>query len=577
MIASTTYLLSLTPTLSVIASFALANRKLRLPTGEYFVVLGAALALAHVILGAIIAELGLNAPALLHGFIVITLLLGAAAVCSIFFLVVCEGSYLTKSSFWPQVALFLVILSLYFAWSNLPAQAWDSLDAWLMQASRFTASQGAWKEGSAYFYDQRHPFTIPALAAASVWAASTEGVAGLTLLLWSIAGLSMALVCFGYARYRQIDSKIAAALAYAVLMTPLLENHYLLFGYADIWLAAIFVAALAVFDIGIRSQSGVSIIFGALLLLALLFLKNIGIVFAATLLLVVGVIFAVSKISLKMLVAYIAGICALAILSLEREPSKIESVFDVRLQGSYLDLSSKRCAAALNDKFYVNIVPKNPADLKPIVSKWVASKYPGRDVRVFTKDFSSVSFSGERCNFKIDLGDYDKQLIRVGQLSEKNHPNWMGILVPGADQYSIRAIGLSVQIGEIIVVSGIGRHMILELSSPAQVGRNFFHAHFMNSSYSLWTSLLLLSTWFYWFGHMQLSIRDAFPLLSAWALIGLLLSSQVFIIDFFNTSLPVNDSRYSRFILWLPAAVFLATIPLLRAEGVAGPQKGSSP
>ena len=567
MISVTTYFLPLAPTLFVIASLALANRKMRLPTGEYCVFLGAGLALAHVITGAIIAALGLNAPALLHGFIAMLLVLGAAAVCTVVFLVVWQSSCLKKQTFWPQITLFLAILSLYFAWSNLPTQAWDSLDAWLMQSRHFTAFQEAWKGGSPYFYDQRHPFTISALAATSVWTASAEEVAGATLLLWSTACLSMALVCFGYARYWQIDNRVAAALAYAVLMTPLLENHYLLFGYADIWLAAILVALLAVFDISIRSQSRASIIFGGLLLLTLPLVKNIGIVFAATLLLVVGLIFVLSRISFKLVVACIAAICIVAILSVEHGPSKIESVFDVSIEGNYLEISSKRCVpAAFDDKFLVTIVPQNPADLKTVVSKWVAAKYPGVDFKVFEKDFSSVRSPDGRCYFNIDLGDYDRKLIRVGQLSERNHPNWMAILSPGADQYSIRALGVSVQIGEIIVASGVGRHMILELSSPAKVGRSFFHAHFINSSYSLWTSLFLLATLCYCFGYKRLRVQEAFPLLAAWALIGVLLSSQIFVIDLFNTSLPQNDTRYSRFILWLPAAAILATVPLFGAR-----------
>lgn len=570
MIAVTTFFLPLAPTLLVIASLALANRKLRLPAAEYCVLIGAGVAFAHVIWAAAIAVLGLNAPVLLHGFITMTLALGAAALCVIAFLSLGAYSSLTQSTLWLQVALLAAPLAIYFAWGSLPAQAWDSLDAWLVEASRFVAFQEGWLVGSPYYYDQRHPFTISALSATSVWTASTDEFAGVTLLLWSIACLSMALISFGYALYWQVDRRIAAVLAYAVLMTPLLENHYLLFGYADIWLAAVLVATLAVFDIGIRSHSRPFITFGVLLLLALLLLKNIGIVFAVTLLMVVGCIFVASKISFKLLVAFIAATCFLAILKVEHGSTKIESVFDVSIEGDFLEISSKRCGPeAFADKFIVTVVPENPADLEPVVSKWVAAKFPGLDVKVFRKKLSSVISPLGKCDFNIYLGDYDKKLIRVGQLSESNHPNWMSILIPGADQYSIRGLGLSVQIGEIIVVNGVVRDMILELSSPVKVARNFFHAHFLNSSYSLWTGLLLLATLYFSFAYRRLGVQEAFILIASWSLLGVLLSSQIFVIDLFNTSLPQSDTRYSRFILWLPTAALLATLSLFGAGGAS--------
>ena len=562
----------------VVALLAIANRQLKLRTAEYLVFLGAGLSLAHVVLGAIIAVFGLNAPELLQVFFTMVLVLGAAAVCAIAYSVRLQNAPLTKSIVWPQVVLCLFLLAIYFAWRDLPAQAWDSLDSWLMQAGRFTKFVEVWNGGSPYFYDQRHPFTVSALAASTVWTGAATEIAGLTMSVWSIAYCSMALVCFGYARYWQVDTKIATLAAFAVLTTPLVENHYLLFGYADIWSATVLVSAIALFSIGLSSQKKTFIVLGFLLLLALAAVKNTGAVFSAALFLVIVLMRVLPKLPFRLFLAFGLVLPVLVILSVERGSPEIKSVFDVRLDGNELEISNKRCTpAAFDDKFLVTVVPNDPEDLEPLVTKWVAAKYPGLDFKTLKKQFSSVSSSDGTCEFNIELGAYDKKLIRVGQLSNTNHPNWMGILIPGATQYSIPAIDISMQVGDRVVISAIGRYMILELRSPADVGKNFLYAHFVNSSYTLWTLLLLLSTAWYYFGHKRLTVWAALPLFAVWSLLGLLLCSQVFIVDFFNTSLPDNDTRYSRFILWLPATVLLVAAPLLSARELTKSSQTSPP
>ena len=558
------YFAMFSPLLSTVALVASADRKYILGSGHYSIALGAGMAATYVLVGSITAFLGLHAPLFLPPFFMMISLAGFAGIAGIFYLAISKPSALkTPALIWPWVAVLLFIMAAYFGWSSVPAQSWDGLDLWLREGGRFVVSQTKASTSQPYFFDQRHPFTVAALAAWSVWPASSQQTISLTLLLWSIASLSMALICYGYARYWQIDTRIAVLVALAVLMTPLIENHYLLFGYADIWFAAILVAAIAVCGIGFSSQKRAVILLGFLHLLALAAIKNTGSVFALTLFLVIGLMFVLPKFPFRLLLAVGVVLFSLVILSVERGSPEIKSVFDVRLDGSELKVSSKRCLpAAFDDKFLVSVVPQNPEDLKPLVTKWVADKYPGLDFRVFKKQFSSVSSPDGTCEFNIELGAYDKKLIRIGQLSNTNHPNWMGILIPGATRYSIPAINISMQVGESVLISAIGRYMILELRSPADVGKNFLHAHFLNSSYTLWTLLLLLSTTWYYFERKLARAQDAFPLFSVWALICMLLSSQIFVLDFFTTSLPTNDTRYSRFMLWLPAVTALVAAPL---------------
>ena len=564
------YALMFAPAFLVVASLTVLNRKLQIPLGQYCIALGAGLIFAYVLVGVITAFLGLNTPLWLPAFLKLMLFLGAAALCGIIYLLVggcCRR--LSASTGWLYATLFVLAIVTFLAWGALPTQAWDSLDLWLREASRFVASQTAESSGQPYFYDQRHPFTIASLAALPVWVSAAQESPGTTLMLWFIASLSMALVGFGYAIYCQVDNKIAPLLAYAVLVTPLLENHYLLFGYADIWLAAITVAALATFGVGMRSRSKSWKILGLLLMFMLILVKNIGIVFCTALLLVVGLVCAWQKLPIRTVALSILGLCTLLIFNVDRGPPKIESVFDVTVVGDDLNISKAVCSAALfRDKFVLVIEPHDPEDLESVVSKWVASKYPGKDFRTFRRQFSSVNTTkGEGCEFKISLGEYDKKLIRIGQLSDTNHPNWMATLVPQAVQYSISALGLSVQIGDPIVLGGIGRYMALELSSLAQVGRNMLHAHFVTGSYSLWTLVLLLSTVAYCFGGRRCGLHDIFPLAATWTLLGVLLVSQIFIVDFFQTSTPGGDTRYSRFILWLPVAALIVAIPMIARAG----------
>lgn len=570
------YGLAFAPALIVAASLAAVNRRLQVPPGRYCIAFGAGLVLAYVSVGAIIAFLGLNIPLLLPVFLNLMLFLGVVALFSVFYILVgsCRGRHSVSIALLYVTLLSLTVIT-FLAWGSLPAQAWDSLDLWLREASRFTLSQTVESAGQPYFYDQRHPFTVPSLAALSVWNVVAQDSVGVTMLLWSIAGISMALVVFGYALYWQLDTKLAALLAYAVLATPLLENHYLLFGYADIWLAATIAAAMASYDVGIRSRTKLWQVLGLLLLLTLIAVKNIGAFFFITLLLVIGLIYVLQKRSFRVVALSTLGLGVLLTFNLERGPPKIESVFDVTIAGDHLEVSKEVCSAdSLEEKFVLIIEPRDPKDLKPIVSNWVAAKYPGRDFRSFRKRHSSVRASAEgACEFNISLPGYDKKLIRIGQLNDTNHPNWMATLVPGADQYSIFALGLSAQIGDVLVVSAIGRHMTLELNSIAQVGKNMFNAHFVNSSYSLWALLLLLSTFAYCFIGRRWSAHEIFPLVATWTLLGALFIAQIFILDFFVTATPGGDTRYSRFILWLPVAVLLILIPVVARAEIYGDSK----
>ncbi|RLQ21178.1 hypothetical protein DWB85_13935 [Seongchinamella sediminis] len=354
-----------------------------------------------------------------------------------------------------------------------------------------------------------------------------------------------------------MDYKLQGITILMLLSTPLAINHWLLFGYADLWLAAAIVASVALSSLYLKSGSWKVLVLTLVSLLALMLVKNIGVIFSATIFAVAGIAYFRKNIPfIKVFFAALVGIVAL-VFSIDSGSPKVDSVFSVRFNEESLNFTKRGCTkAAFNEKFLIDIHPVDSSNLK--TSRWVQARYPGRDFRTLKLSPDDVHIESVSCSFAVAIEGYKPKTIRVGQLSNSNHPSWMAILLPGAAYYEVPMLGISFQIGENVVVGAIGRYMILDINSPLDVFANAKTAFLDNASYSIFFSVLVLVTILSISRGVQFFSVEGFVLTVVWSLILLLLTVQVFVADFYSTSLPQNDTRYSRFMLWFPALVCLA-------------------
>lgn len=172
-----------------------------------------------------------------------------------------EGSALSR---WEILAvaglvalILLRLLSLLPDVLLRPLFAWDAWTVWGFEA-RVWLEQGRFIEflppgewltapADAFVRDNLVPYPrlVPGLilwiaAGEPVWTGVGPG------LLWLAAALSIALVIYGGLRMSGLSPVWSTAAAYAFFSLPLVNAHVSLYGYADLWLAAV-IAVFAVF------------------------------------------------------------------------------------------------------------------------------------------------------------------------------------------------------------------------------------------------------------------------------------------------------------------------------------------
>ncbi|WP_018879423.1 hypothetical protein [Thioalkalivibrio sp. ALE9] len=171
-----------------------------------------------------------------------------------------------------------------------PVYAWDAWYYWSYRARGFLEHGGSdafvspwtmWRDGGdAYGQGYRHPALVSVI---QLWAALGLGRwhESLVNLPWFLAGVALGLLVYGYLRRLGLGILFAMLGVYLTLSVPLVGVHIGLGGYADIWM----VGAMALAGLGLfallaerRWQDGVALL---PVILAMPFLKQAGILFAA--------------------------------------------------------------------------------------------------------------------------------------------------------------------------------------------------------------------------------------------------------------------------------------------------------
>ena len=188
---------------------------------------------------------------------------------------------LDKSFSTMLVGAAVCSLTLSFSFMSLwlPSEAWDSLSYWNDIAVRYIDFFGAQvtdPTGRSFPLTSRHPQLVMIMAAWPAWISATWETYSVTYAYWVFTWISAGFIVYGFSQWIGISRRISVLLGYGTLSIPLMENHALLGGYADLHMAVGLLSACAVTAIGLDEQSSGKIALGVLLALSVFALKNTG-------------------------------------------------------------------------------------------------------------------------------------------------------------------------------------------------------------------------------------------------------------------------------------------------------------
>lgn len=189
-----------------------------------------------------------------------------------------------KASRGFSVLLFLILITTVgvicqMAWVT-PAAGWDTLDSWARIAGRFIESNQV-IDVQPWAHARTHPSTTAVIAAWSAWSRDQTSSLGPVYFPWWLVWLSILFIVYGYTSV-VTQSMLISLLAASVGATlPLLTNHTVLGGYAEIFLAATAVGSAALLSLGQLMKNWRFIAAGLIFSFTTGFYKNTGVIFSA--------------------------------------------------------------------------------------------------------------------------------------------------------------------------------------------------------------------------------------------------------------------------------------------------------
>lgn len=166
------------------------------------------------------------------------------------------------------------------AWQAVwvPATGWDTLWSWaeISQAFIHTTQTNPiprWE------HEQTHPSTVAIISAWSAAHIPSAGGVGPAYLSWWLAWISILLIVFGFTKTITNNTNASALITVASASIPLLTNHALLGGYAEMFLSAGIAGATALLALSLKEHNGGFALLGIILALSCITLKNTGFIF----------------------------------------------------------------------------------------------------------------------------------------------------------------------------------------------------------------------------------------------------------------------------------------------------------
>lgn len=185
-----------------------------------------------------------------------------------------------------------LVLSVLVNVAYSPVSAWDALGFWTTWAKHFLVFDstswvvdGASRALGDSYPDvhDRHPMTLIYVAAFNAFVTETLLSTKGWLLPWTYVWFCGLSCTVGIVKLSSRTWTPTVVAAYLYLSLPLLENHAILVGYAEPWVASCVVASAAVIAAGIAHSSNSLVALGVSVAATPLLLKNTGILYFAAL------------------------------------------------------------------------------------------------------------------------------------------------------------------------------------------------------------------------------------------------------------------------------------------------------
>ena len=174
------------------------------------------------------------------------------------------------------ISAIAAINAWHAAW--VPTTSWDTLWGWAEIAKRFIETTQA-APITGWVHDETHPSTV---AIVSAWAAAhlpNTADMGASYFSWWLLWLSIVLTVYGYTHTLTANRNTSALVAAASASVPLLTNHALLGGYAEIFLSSAIAGATALLTLSLKEHNRRLALLGLVLALSCTTLKNTGFIF----------------------------------------------------------------------------------------------------------------------------------------------------------------------------------------------------------------------------------------------------------------------------------------------------------
>ncbi|MFK7830544.1 MAG: hypothetical protein AB8B57_12275 [Congregibacter sp.] len=454
-----------------------------------------------------------------------------------------------------SLPLALLLLAQLFVILGRPMTGWDSIDFWLPTASQLinpdeiTANSGETLR-------HRHPLTAAFIAARDGTVASaSEHYAGM-LLSWWVCLVSMAVIASGTVAHFSKSGRIGLLAGYATMSAPLLENHGLIAGYAELWIAALLVSSCAFFMLYFRWRSIVFLAIGVGISSIAIFLKNTGVMYSCALVFAFIFISTVTKplkrfkyIALTSF-AFVIGVA----YTYEALRSNSFTTFELIDNVLIYNGGSLEATTLAEDSFMIRFYP---VDTEALPKK---RKRRGYDYRIIDRN-EKIKTSESVENLKVNLPKFDVKYVRIGKYSSQSKVLWIQTLSPNSKMTSYLG-GLFIRHwGDHKLIEFAGWVVDIEsVNSLRQVLKNEIVSLLFNSSFSVFFIGLLFinismfrSAYAHNAGNQQAVL---FASTASLTILVVLMASQIFSSYVFEHSIPGNDQGNSRFSLpWLALTI----------------------
>lgn len=270
-------------------------------SGEIFIAAGAGGCIGYLTLALIAwcaSQLGVSV------FNAATAWFFAALLCCFLLLARLSGlghpnvdSFTTAHNFANKPFVLFIIYSLtlgalaLFQHLWLPILGWDVQDHWAPYSLGILQTMQS-LDISPLQSTHRHPITTNLVIAWSLhWSSQTQQSIGI-FLPWLLLFLSCYLTVLGYALVCTGSFRSAFLPVLMLTSIPLLENHAIIGGYSELFVAAIILSATAIVGVGLKLNRRSYVVMGILYGLLSIFIRNTGIVYALIPLVALGFTYA---------------------------------------------------------------------------------------------------------------------------------------------------------------------------------------------------------------------------------------------------------------------------------------------